>query len=197
MFHFYCIRIGARPRNTHKLNSSRLIVFPEAAAATYFLQMAARRRGGRRTRKAGRRYRGRRSGRGGYETSSTRRRRAPTADGGRGIASVLKGIGRFAAKNAPAILKGARYLAGKSGNKTLKSLASSSLLDQGASAISKKFGGRGGGKLKVQARAVVRKLVRRYGEEGARKILRKYMSTRGRGAIGKIIGGILGSIFPF
>ena len=161
--------------------------------------MAARRRGGGRTRKAGRRHRGRRSGRGGYETSSTRRRRAPTADsgGGRGIASVLKGIGRFAAKNAPAILKGARYLAGKSGNKTLKSLASSSLLDQGASAILKKFGGRGGGKLKVQARAVVRKLVQRYGEEGARKILRKYMSTRGRGAIGKIIGGILGSIFPF
>ena len=165
--------------------------------------MASRRRGGRRSRKSGRKgrrgvHRSRRSGRG-YETSSTRRRRAPTTDG-RGIASVLKGIGRFAAKNAPAILKGARYLAGKSGNKTLKSLASSSLLDQGASAISKRFGGRGGGcskQLKSQARAVVCKLIRRYGEEGTRKILRKYMSTRGRGAIGKIIGGILGSIFPF
>ena len=164
--------------------------------------MASRRRGGRRSRKSGRKgrrgvHRSRCSGRG-YETSSTRRRRAPTTDG-RGIGSILKGIGRFAAKNAPAILKGARYLAGKSGNKTLKSLASSSLLDQGASAISKKFGGRGGGskQLKSPARAVVRKLIRRYGEEGTRKILRKYMSTRGRGAIGKIIGGILGSIFPF
>ena len=122
---------------------------------------------------------GRRGGRGtSYETSSTRRRRTPTR--GRCIGSLLKGIGKFAAKNAPTILKGVRYMANKSGNKTIKALANSDLLDQSASAISKKFGGRGSMKsssVKKQAKDVVRKLIKVYGEEGARKILRSYMKT--------------------
>ena len=165
--------------------------------------MASRRRGGRRIKSRHRRRgtiakrrRSRRGGRGvGYETSSTRRRRTPA--NGRGTGSMLKGIGKFAARNSPAILKGARYLAGKTGNKTLKLLADSQLLDHGASALSNRFGGRGASKLKTQARTVVRKLIRKYGEEGARKILRKYMSTRGRGNIGKILGGLFSNVFPF
>ena len=120
---------------------------------------------------------------------------------GRGIGSLLKGLGKFAAKNAPTILKGVRSMVNKSGNKTLKSIVNSDFLDQGASAISKKFGGRGavggGGAIKKQAKSVIRKLIRVYGEEGTRKILRSYMKTRGRGMVGKVLGGILASILPF
>ena len=112
---------------------------------------------------------------------------------GRGIGSLLKGIGKFAAKNAPT---------NKSGNKTLTSLANSELLDRGASAISKKFGGRsatmkGSAAAKRQAKTTVRKLIKRYGVEGAKKILRTYVKTRGRGAVGKILGVILATILLF
>ena len=138
-------------------------------------------------------------GRGGsYETSLTRRRRMPT--GGRGIGSILKGLGRFAAKNAPQILKGARHLAGKSGNKTLKAIADSELLDAGANTLSKRFEGRGAtkaNKARAQARNAVNRLIKIYGKEGTRKILRSYMRAHGRGAVGKVLGGILSTIFPF
>lgn len=149
-----------------------------------------KRGGGRRSRKRGGRGRN-------YESSSVRRRRTPA---GRGIASLLKGIGKFAAKNAPKILKGARYLAGKSGNNTLKAIANSELLDDGASLISKRFGGRGAMKnsaVRAQAKNAVRKLIKMHGVEGAKKILRSYVRTRGRGVVGKVLGGLLSSILPF
>ena len=138
-----------------------------------------------------------------YETSLVKRRRTPT--GGRGIGSLLKGLGKFAAKNAPTILKGARFLADKSGNKTAKSLMSSRLLDRGASELTKRFGGRGGKSMmmggnnsaKRKAKTAVRRLIRRYGVEGTRRILRGYVKSRGRGTVGKVLGGILSSILPF
>ena len=202
----YRVRIDGRNGKAHKLFDCRPTGNDQSRKikrTQTLVDMASRRRGGRRIKSRpkrrgtiAKRRRSRRGGRGvGYETSSTRRRRTPA--NGRGIGSMLKGIGKFAARNAPAILKGARYLAGKSGNKTLKSLADSQLLDQGSSALSNRFGGRSASKLKTQARTVVRKLIRKYGEEGARKILIKYMSTRGRGVVGKVLGGILAKIFPF
>lgn len=134
-----------------------------------------------------------------YESSNVKRRRTSNVSG-RGIVSALKNLGKFAARNAPTILKGARYLASKSGNKTLKSIANSELLDMGADRLSAKFKGRGAMKrssVKQQAKNVVRKLIALYGEEGTRKILRKYMSTRGRGVVGKVLGNILATVLPF
>ena len=48
-----------------------------------------------------------------------------------------------------------------------------------------------------QAKSVVAKLIKLYGREGARKIIASYMSSHGRGFIGKVLGSILGSILPF
>ena len=163
---------------------------------------SSRPRRGLKTRR-GRRAVGKRSrsrGRGGsYETSSIKRRRTPTD--GRGIGSLLKGLGRFAAKNAPTILKGVRYLANKSGNKTVKDLASSRLLDRGAAEVSKRFGGRGSSSkqnaARSQAKRAVRKLIKLYGVERTRNILRSYVKSRGRGVIGKVLDGLLSTILPF
>ena len=136
----------------------------------------------------------------GYETSSTKRRRNPMMRG-RGIGMLLKVIGRFAAKNAPTILKGARFFARQTGNKMLNKLINSKALDKGAEMISDKFGGRGAmpipSSTKRQPKSVVRKLIKLYGVDGARRILRSYVRSRGRGAIGKVIGSILSSILPF
>ena len=123
----------------------------------------------------------RRRGRGIMDSSMTKRKRTSS---GRGIASVLKSLSKFAAANAPTILKGARYLAGKSGNKNIRRLANSSLLDTGAEFISKRFGGRGAMKINAvrrQAKSVVAKLIKLYGREGARKIIATWIyrkSTR-------------------
>ena len=119
---------------------------------------------------------------------------------GRGIASVLKSLSKFAAANAPTILKGARYLAGKSGNKNIRRLVNSSLLDTGAEFISHRFGGRGAMKrnaVRRQAKSVVAKRIQLYGREGARNIITSYMNSRGREVIGKVVGSILSSILPF
>ena len=114
------------------------------------------------------------------DSSMTKRRRTSS---GRGIASVLKSLSKFAAADAPTILKGARYLAGKSGNKNIRRLANSSLLDTGAEFISNRFGGRGAMKrnaVRRQAKSVVAKLIKLHGREGARKIIASYMNSRGR-----------------
>lgn len=76
------------------------------------------------------------------------------------------------------------------------------MADRGARAISNKYGGRGarpikGNSPRLQAKAVVQKLINIYGKAGTKKILAEYMRTNGRGSIGKILGGILSSILPF
>ena len=157
-----------------------------------------RRRGSKRNRN-NYKYKGGRGVGSAYESSYVKRRRTPNVHG-RGILSALKSLGKFAARNAPTILKGARYLVGKVGNKTLKNIAGSKLLDIGAEKLSENFRGRGVIKrsaVKKQAKIVVRKLVALYGQEGTRKILRKYMASRGRGVVGKVLGGILSTILPF
>ena len=172
---------------------------------------AIKKKGGRRKKRS---QKGRKRGRGGmaYNASTTKRRRTPRGAGGRGFKSILKDIGKFAAKNAPHILKGARYLADKTGNKTVKNVMSSSMLDKGADEIVKRFGsggGRGGNmqksKLKRDAFALVKRLLRRYGNKGTRKILMRYVKSitkakgkrGGRGNIGESVGKFLGSLFPW
>ena len=113
---------------------------------------------------------------------------------------MMKNLGRFAAKNAPTLLKGARFLAEKSGNKTIQSLANSEMLDKAASMASERFGGRGSAsksQAKRQAKTAVAKLIKLYGTEGTRRILRAYVKTKGRGVVGKVLGGLLSTIFPF
>lgn len=156
----------------------------------------SRRRGKRRTRSS-RTYH---KGRGSYNTTSVKRRRAPTNPNGRGIGSALKGLAKFAAKNAPTILKGARFLAKKTGNETIQNIANSRVMDTVARNISKKYGGRGVMKkssVKRQAKTVIAKMKKLYGDEGTRKIIRSYLKTEGRGAVGNVLGGILSTIFPF
>ena len=131
-----------------------------------------------------------------FDSSSVKRRRSKTD--GRGLASAFKSIAKFAAKNAPTILKGVRYLSKKSGNKTLQSIAKSKLLDQGADYLSDKFKGRGvRSSTRKQAKTLVNKMIRLYGRDGTRKILASYMRANGRGVIGKVLANILGSILPF
>ena len=141
-------------------------------------------------------------GRGNYNTATVKRRRnPPTRLSGRGILSHVKKLATFAAKNAPTILRGARYLAKKSGNKTVSNIANSKLLDVAAKNVSKRFGGRGGAlkptAVKRQAKSVVNKLIKLYGAQGAQKILRAYLNTLGRGPVGSVIASVLGSILPF
>ena len=148
----------------------------------------------------------RRSGRGTnmYETSSTKCRRTPTT--GHGIGNFLKGLGKFAAKNSHNKLKGARYLAEKSGNKTLRNIANSELLDKGADFAQGRFGGRGASTVRGKDRRAVNNLVRKYVKAGARKILRAYVNQakrksrgKGRGFISTIgkVANVLRSILPF
>lgn len=174
-----------------------------ATARNKYRSKGRRRRSGRRRKtssKRGRNYKRRgRGARSMYESSNVKRRRTSNVHG-RGIISKLKSLGKFAARNAPTILKGTRYLANKSGNKILQGIANSELLDMGAEKLSSKFKGRGALKkssVKRQAKAAIRKLVALYGEKGTRKILQKYMSTHGRGLIGKVIANALKEILPF
>ena len=154
-----------------------------------------------------RRRRNKRGGRGGskrYDSTSVRRRRSPTV--GRGFGNFMKGLTKFAAKNSKNILKGARFLAEKSGKKTLQNIANSELLDKGAEFVEGRFGGRGASRVRMRARRAVNALVRKYGKQGARKILRAYVNQakrksrgKGRGVISTIgkIANVLGSILPF
>ena len=155
-----------------------------------------RKTGSKRGRNFGRRGRGTKSM---YESSNVKRRRSSNVHG-RGAISKLKSLVKFAARNAPTILKGTRYLANKSGNKVLKNIANSELLDMGAEKLSAKFKGRGALKrssVKRQAKATIRKLIALYGKEGTRKILQKYMSTNGRGFLGNLLGNTLSKLLPF
>ena len=74
------------------------------------------------------------------------------------------------------------------------------MLDKAAEMASQKFGGRGvmsKNKVKKQAKSAVSKLIKLCGSAGTRKILNAFMKSEGRGAIGKVLGGLLSSIFPF
>lgn len=162
-----------------------------------------RRRGGRRRR---RRVRRRNKGRG-YNSTGIRRRRT-----GRGVLSNLKKVGRFALKHQDKIIKGARFLAKKSGNKTIQKIANSGLVDKGAQLLQRHFGegntsGRGMSKgrkkkrlSKKKARAAVRSLIRKYGKTKTKRMLNQMVKNGGRGFVGQLIGGLaqgITSLIPF
>lgn len=160
-----------------------------------------RTKNGRRNKRSNRKNKNSKRGRGNYNTSTVKRRRNPPANlSGRGIIDHIKKLAKYAAKNAPAILQGARFIANQSGNKTLSKYANSRLLDFAARKVSRKFGGRGVLKptaVKKQAKTVVNKLIKLYGRQGAQKILRSYMKTVGRGPFGAMLGFALQNILPF